>query len=49
MQLHTLSVCLKLPTEKPFSRRIFWWPTLTVVCATESPLGICGTQIKEKQ
>src|ERR1700678_4545058 len=40
MQLHTLFVCLKLPTEKPFSRRIFWWPTLKVVCATEIPLGI---------
>jgi hypothetical protein len=40
MQLHTLFVCLKLPTEKPFSRRIFLWPTISVVCATEIPLGI---------
>jgi len=37
-----------LPTEKPFSRRIFCWSAFKVACATEIPLGICGTQIKEK-
>src|ERR1700677_5061107 len=48
MQLHTLFVCLKLPTEKPFSRRIFLWPPFRWSARRKSPWVFCGTQIKEK-